>query len=238
MASDLSVLPTQSLIGPALGPVMAAFSRINDNRERLRNAFLKAARFTMMLSVPTSVGLSLTSDLIIDVLLGPKWNEAATYLQWLALSIVLSAYYQSLYSLALATNRPNIIFRSSLIELCTRIVLVSSGLYFYSLMGAIGARAAASLVLFISSLLYVRKLVGLSVATQLGNLWQIGAACFLMALMVLLFRYNVAGKNLHLLVELGLTAIFGAMVYVGALYALGVRLRGDIADLTNRSNRS
>jgi O-antigen/teichoic acid export membrane protein len=38
MANDLSVLPTQSLIGPAMQPVMAAFSRIIDDPERLGNA--------------------------------------------------------------------------------------------------------------------------------------------------------------------------------------------------------
>jgi O-antigen/teichoic acid export membrane protein len=52
MATDLSVLPTQSLIGPAMQPVMAAFSRINDDRERLRNAYSKASRFTMLLAAP------------------------------------------------------------------------------------------------------------------------------------------------------------------------------------------
>jgi O-antigen/teichoic acid export membrane protein len=124
MASDLSVLPTQSLIGPAMQPVMAAFSRINDDPERLRNAYLKASRFTMMLAVPTCIGMSLTSDLIINVLLGAKWNEAGIYLQWLAIATVLSAYYQPLYSLALAINRPSIIFRMNFIELCSRVVLV------------------------------------------------------------------------------------------------------------------
>ena len=129
MASDLSVLPTQSLIGPAMQPVMAAFSRINDDPERLRNAYLKASRFTMMLAVPTCIGMSLTSDLIVNVLLGAKWKDAGIYLQWLAIATVLSAYYQPLYSLALAINRPSIIFRLNFIELCSRVVFVWSGFF-------------------------------------------------------------------------------------------------------------
>jgi len=228
MASDLSVLPTQSLIGPAMQPVMAAFSRINDDRGRLRNAYLKASHFTMMLAVPTSVGMALTSDMIVYVLLGSKWQEAAIYLQWLALSIVLSAYYQPLYCLALAINRPSVILRLSFIELCSRIVLVSSGLYFYSLMGAIAARGAVSLILFISSLLTARKLVDISLASQLGNLWKVGAACSVMAFAVLLMRYNLTGNHINVLLELGLTAAFGAIVYIGALLVLGVRFSGYI----------
>ncbi len=151
MASDLSVLPTQSLIGPAMQPVMAAFSRINENRERLRKAYSKASQITMMLAAPACIGMSLTSDLLVEVLLGPQWHEAAIYLQWLALATVLSAFYQPLHSLALATNQTNFVFRYNLIDLCSKIVLMSLGLYFYSLMGVVVARGIVSFILLVLS---------------------------------------------------------------------------------------
>jgi len=226
MASDLSVLPTQSLIGPAMQPLMAAFSRISDDRERLRSAYLKASRFTMMLAAPTCIGISLTSDMIIDVLLGAKWKEAAIYLPWLALSVVLSAFYQPLHSLALATNRTDLIFRLSFTEACSRIVLVSVGLYFYSLTGVIAARVAMSLIMFILSLLAARYLIDAKVASGVGNLWKVAAACTAMALLVLMLRYELAGANLNAAIELAVTAGFGAAVYIGTLFALGVRFKG------------
>jgi O-antigen/teichoic acid export membrane protein len=225
MASDLSVLPTQSLIGPAMQPVMAAFSRINDDSERLRNAYLKASRFTMMLAVPACIGMSLTSDLIINVLLGSKWLEAAVYLHWLAIATVLSAYYQPLYSLALAINRPSVIFRLSFIELCSRIVLMSSGLYFYSLLGVVAARGAVSVITFFAALLTARKLAGINMAFEVANLWRVAVSCIVMALLVLFLHHQLDGRNLNVLLELSLIAAFGGMVYAGTLFALGVRLR-------------
>jgi O-antigen/teichoic acid export membrane protein len=226
MASDLSVLPTQSLIGPAMQPVMAAFSRINDDPERLRNAYLKASRFTMMMAVPTCIGMSVTADLIINVLLGAKWKEAAVYLHWLAIATVLSAYYQPLYSLALAINRPSAIFRLTVIEFCSRIVLVSSGLYFYSLMGAVAARGAVSAIMFFAALFTARKLAGINMVFEVANLWRVAVASALMALLVLLLRHQLDGTNLNALVELGFTAAVGGIVYAGTLFALGVRLKG------------
>jgi len=223
MAADLAVLPTQSMIGPAMTPVMAAFSRIKDDRERLRKAYLKASRFTMMLAVPACVGMSLTSDLIVHVLLGgAKWNEAAVYLQWLALAAVLSAYYNPLYSLALAIDRPSVIFRLNAIELFFRIVLISFGLYFYSLMGAVAARGAVSIIMFVAALATARTLTGISMAVEVRNLWKVGASCAVMALLVLLLRHELAG-NINAVIELGIAAVSGAAVYVGALFALGVR---------------
>jgi O-antigen/teichoic acid export membrane protein len=223
MATDLSVLPTQSLIGPAMQPVMAAFSRITDDRERLRNAYSKASRFTMLLAAPTCVGMSLTSDLIVGVLLGAKWTDAAVYLRWMALATVLSAFYQPLHSLALATNHTNVVFRLTFIELCCKIVLMLLGLYFYSLLGVIAARGAVSVIMFVLSLLTARYLIGTNVVSELGHLWKVAAACSLMAIFVLMLRHELAGKHLNVVLELGITAACGTAVYIGALFILGIR---------------
>jgi O-antigen/teichoic acid export membrane protein len=223
MASDLSVLPTQSMIGPAMQPLIAAFSRIHDDRERIRSAYLKASRFTMLLAAPTCVGMSLTSDMIVQVLLGSKWTEAAFYLQWLALATVLNAYYQPLHALALATNRTDLVFRLSLIDLFSRILLVSTGLYFYSVAGVIASRGAISVIMFVFSLLTARYLIGIKVASEVGNLGKVAAACVTMALAVLTLRHEFAGTGLNVFIEFGLTSIFGAAVYAGTLLLLGVR---------------
>ena len=42
-------MPTQSLIGPAMQPLMAALAQINPSTDRLRKAYSKASRFTMLL---------------------------------------------------------------------------------------------------------------------------------------------------------------------------------------------
>jgi Membrane protein involved in the export of O-antigen and teichoic acid len=228
MASDLADMPTQSLVGPAMQPVMAAFSRIVDDRERLRNAYLKASRFTMLVAAPTCVGMSLTSDLIVNVLLGAKWTEAAVYLQWIALGVVLNPFYQPVQNLALALNRTQVIFRLSLVELFLRVFLVSLGIHFYSLMGVIVARGVMSVIMFILSLLTAQYLVGTRVISELVNLWQAALASAAMALLVLMFRYEIGGTHLIAVLELILTSAFGVLVYIGSLFALGVRFNGTL----------
>jgi O-antigen/teichoic acid export membrane protein len=226
MASDLADMPSQSLVGPAMSPVMAAFSRISDDRDRLRNAYLKASRFTMLVAAPACVGMSLTSDLIINVLLGAKWTEAGIYLQWIALGVVLNPFYQPVQSLALATNRTNVIFRLSFVELLLRVVLVSLGIYFYSLMGVIAARGTMSVIMFILSLLTAQYMVGTRVISELANLWKVAAACTAMALLVLTLRYEISGTHLNAVLELIFASAFGGLVYVGTLFGLGIRLKG------------
>jgi hypothetical protein len=95
-------------------------------------------------------------------------------------------------------------------------------LYFYSLMGVIAARGAVSLIMFILSLLAARYLTGVNAASEVANLWRVAAACSVMALLVLILRYELTGKDLNLTIELVFTAAFGGVTYVGALFALGV----------------
>jgi PST family polysaccharide transporter len=225
MASDLAVLPTQSLIGPAMQPLMAAFSRINEDLDRLRSAYLKASRLTMMLAAPACIGISLTSDLIVNVLLGPQWTEAPAYLQWLALSVALNAYYQPMHALALALKRTDLIFRLSVVEAGCRIVLVLIGLYFYSLMGVILARTVVSAIMLVLSMFSAQHMIGEKLTSQVLNLWKVAAASLAMTVLVLMMRHQVDGRSIDAVVELAMTALFGAIVYLTALSGLGIRLK-------------
>jgi PST family polysaccharide transporter len=224
VASDVAVLPTQSLIGPALQPVMAAFSKISAEPERLRRAFLKAARFAMLISVPACLGISLTADLVVNLLLGSKWQDAAPLLSLLALSVIPIPYFQTLYSLSVAVDRPAILLRLNLIDLGLRVFLVSIGLYFFSVIGASGGRVLVSAAMFAFYLIQIRQLIQVSLSAQLQNLWKVAAAAAVMMFCVLLLRRELAGLGLNGFSEFFLVVTTGAAAYLGALGAFGLRL--------------
>ena len=103
--------------------------------------------------------------------------------------------------------------------------MISLGLYFYGVLGAVAARGAISIIMFIVALVTARNLIGISMAVEVGNLWKVAVSCSVMALLVLMLRHELAGRGLYAIVELGVAAAFGAAVYIGALFVLGVRLK-------------
>lgn len=224
VASDLSVIATQSIIGPALQPVMSAFSRIATDRVRLRQAFLKAARFSMLISVPISLGIALTSDLAVAVLLGPQWREAAPLLSLLALSVVPTPYQQTFSALAMSMDRPQLIFRLNTLDLVLRCSLVAAGFWAGSVAGVAAGRVVASLLVGAAYFLTVARTVDIGVATQLRNLWKVAFAGAAMSLVTLLLRDWLLRWHPSVLVELAVVATVGAAVYAAALLATGVRL--------------
>ncbi|MBP1847766.1 PST family polysaccharide transporter [Rhizobium petrolearium] len=224
IASDVAVMPTQSLIGPAMQSVLAAFSQINEDQARVRQAFLKAVRFVMLVSAPAAVGISLTADLATDLLLGPKWQEAAPILSLLALAVLPIPYFQTLYSVSLALDRPHLIFRLNAIDLGFRIILIPLGLYLGSVMGVSLARIVLSCLMFVFYLNEVRLLLGLGFLAQLKNLWKIAAAVVTMAIVVLLLRDAIAAYDYPDVVELAFVVAAGGASYGAVLLVLGLRL--------------
>lgn len=224
VARDLAVFPTQSLIGPAMPPVMAALSKLDSDHGRLKLAFLKTVRFAMLLAAPACIGISCTADLIVAILLGPKWYAAAPFLQLLALTVLTVPYFQTLYSLSLAVDRPIVLFKLNTIDLSLRIPLITIGLYLYSVIGIIIARGMISAIMFVFYVLYARQLAGASAFVQLKNIWKVALATAVMAASVFLLRHVLAPLELNAIIELATTATVGAAFYVGTLLGCGVRL--------------
>jgi PST family polysaccharide transporter len=224
VANDVALLPTQSLISPAMAPVMAAFARIADDRERQRGAFLKASRLAMLLAAPMAVGISLLADLVVALLLGPQWHAAAPFLALLAISVMGIPYFQVIYALALAVNRPAVIFRLNAVELGLRAVLLPLGLFILSAAGVALARIGVAAIMSGVYLLQVRALAGLGLRAQLANLWKIALATAAMALAVLLLRRGLAPLAPAPLIEAMAAVAVGVASYVAALLLCGLRL--------------
>ncbi len=221
MAADLSVMPTQTLIGPAMQPVMSALVQVRESRERLTRAFLMAANIAMLISVPICLMFLTASDWIVHILIGPAWTDASLYLSLLGLTILPAPYYQVVYSLALAEDRTRVIFILSAVSLMAQIILIPLGILLWSIMGVILAKGIAALILFAGSALFAKKLIGVSVSTQALNLWKVALAGTVMVSAILLICPFLIDREWNVLVEMALLLVTGGGSYGLVLLATG-----------------
>lgn len=225
VASDFSVLPTQSIIGPAMRPVMAAFATISEDHQRLQIAFLKAARLTMLIALPAGIGIALTADQIVNLVLGAQWSPAAVYLRWLSLAIMFTAYYQPVSSLCVALDNPKVLLEISIIESTVRILLLTAGFYLGGVVFMIYFRVIAAIFGMIVSGFYAKKLISVNIYTQVMNLWRIGLSCFIMAGSVVALHGALEHIDIGLIEILAAMIICGGCVYSASMHLLGFRLR-------------
>ena len=104
-AYQLATLPVQQLTAAVSGVAFTAFSRIQDDPDRLAKSFLRAYSLLVSLTVPIAICCPLFAEEIIRVVLGAKWMEAAPIFRLLAPTAVVFALANPLSWLVMSTGR-------------------------------------------------------------------------------------------------------------------------------------
>jgi PST family polysaccharide transporter len=104
-ARQLATLPMQQLTAALSGVAFTAFSRIQDDPDRLAKSFLRAYSLFVSLTVPIAIYCPLFAEEIVRVLLGAKWMEAAPIFRILAPTALVFALANPLSWLLMSTGR-------------------------------------------------------------------------------------------------------------------------------------
>ena len=104
-AYQLATLPVHQLTGAVSGVAFTAFSRIQDDPDRLARSFLRAYSLLVSLTIPIAISCALFAEEIIRVVLGAKWMEAAPIFRLLAPTALVFALANPLSWLVMSTGR-------------------------------------------------------------------------------------------------------------------------------------
>ncbi|WP_066800235.1 lipopolysaccharide biosynthesis protein [Sphingomonas soli] len=107
-----SLFLTQIFVSKFVPPLnevaFTAYARLKHDKDAVASAFVKSARIIMVAALPFYLGLAATAEPLVEVVLGPKWIEAAPIVHWLALAMPMMTL-QVLYAPATdACGRPGI----------------------------------------------------------------------------------------------------------------------------------
>lgn len=73
---QFALMPQKKLLPLLKQVAFPAFSKIQDQPERINSYILKAQKFSLLITVPVFWGLASVVDLIIPIVLGEKWVDA------------------------------------------------------------------------------------------------------------------------------------------------------------------
>lgn len=85
-AYQLLLLPLQQINQPTTNVMIPALSRLQNERERYRRAYLEVLEKMNLLTLPLIALLVGTADWVVDVFLGPQWHGAAGIFVWLSIA--------------------------------------------------------------------------------------------------------------------------------------------------------
>ena len=129
VANTLAYLPASKVLGLSNQIAFAAYSRLQDDRVRVRQYFLEGACIASFLFFPLCWGMSAVADDFVDMVLGPTWHDAAMVLQIIALGVPYRALALFVQPLVDGLGRPGIGLKNTLTTTLSVPAAAVAGLY-------------------------------------------------------------------------------------------------------------
>lgn len=233
IAYNVILLPFSQVAGPIEQLLYPAFSRLQDDRERLATAFLRVNRLVAAITVPCLLGLAVVAPDFVPVVLGEQWRPAIPVVQVLIVVGVLQSLQALNATVLQARDRSRWLLRYSIVFTAVTLVAFVAGLPF----GVVGVAAGLAIASAFLEPLYAvitARALGISVWRLARNLWGVAQASALMLAAVAAARLGAeelgAGPGLRLLAALAA----GAAVYPPLLLWRAPDVRADLMALARR----
>lgn len=172
VGSDLASTATYSLAQPAIQPLFSGFSRIADDRSRLRAAYQKGQQVLMAVIMPVGVGLAVVAPQLTALLLGEKWLPIVPVLAWLAPVIALQMLTIAVQAVTMATGKTRMLALREVVNLAVRMPVTILAAWWFGLIGAVIARALTGVAFIVYNLHLADKILELPIGQQIVNCWR------------------------------------------------------------------
>ena len=212
-AYNVMLVPFSRVAGPLTEVLFPAFSRMQDDRERMTATWIRAVRVIASFSVPSLLGLVVVAPDFIHVVLGDRWSDATVLIQVLAWVGLLQSLQTLNPNILQALDRTDTLRRYTLVFFVVHLAAFSIGLQW----GVLGVAVA-----YLISSLFVEPLLGWVTTRALGvtpfvlvrGLSGVFQAAGLMFAAVLAARLGLLALGAGATVRLVAVVLVGIAVYV------------------------
>lgn len=218
VGSDISSVATYSMATPLTNALFAGFSRIRDDMDRLRQAYLRGQQVMAAGILPLGVGLGVLAVPVVDLLLTPAWHSAVIVVMILSPVIALQTISVGVQSAAMALGRPKALALREAIAFVLRLPVTIWAAWHFGLVGAVAARAISGVIIIGVNLQIANYLVGVSLPRQIANCWRSLVSAAVMAGGVYALQLSLAGMAAAFI--LLICVPLGALLYIACHLAL------------------
>ena len=216
LARQLALMPSTDIVAPAIEPLLSAFSKVKNEKERFNNQFKLCFLVVNLAIIPCAIFILFFPNLIIDVLLGSQWQEAQGVLGALSLLLVAIMLNQLIAPFAVALGKVKSLFYYDLLSF----VFIFIGLFSFSNLNLFSfsiLRGALAWLPLIFMLVYICKVAQIKIWTLIINMLTLLVLAYLAGLVS---SYVIAGLELNVFLMLVIVSIvyfFILLVFLGLI---------------------
>lgn len=207
------------------GTVVAfsAFSRLQDQPERMREAFYESTRAASVISLPVFVGVSMLAPLAVPLVFGDQYAESGRVLQVLALIGVVHGVSYLNYAVFTGVGRPDFVLKLLTVRTIANVVAFFLAVP-YGIVAVAAAFVARAYLLMPLNVFVLRVAIDVSPRRYFRNFVPALVASCVMALAIGALSQLPLGGLSRLLVSIGL----GGIVYLATLQRVAPELVQDL----------
>lgn len=231
MALNLVNFPRQKLSFIISTVAFPAFSRIQDDLNQMRLAYLKIVRYTAIISFPLLVGLMILSPQFVMVVYTSRWIDMVLPLRILCIYGICFSITTFIGIVFDSTGHPEYSFRFSLVTLVGTVLAILFGIR-YGLAGVAIGLSIYAVIINILGHLVVRHIIKIDLVRYIMSMLP---AMFSSGIMfIVLFLIMHLQRNLFMLTDvwfLIIMAIVGAVIYASTLFLISKKTFMEILEI-------
>lgn len=212
ISKEMATLPSAEIAAPINKASFPAYSKNKHDFKKLCELFYETTSMVTVIALPASLGLMVTADYFVPVVLGEKWLDAIPVIQILSVFAFITSISSNNGYIFLATGKPHVTTIMSGIRIASFFIF----LFGFNLTSKTEEPAIALVLSAILSFVIAYTMLKLEIGISIGKVWQANwravMASILMTVIVLTFKLYTF-HSVHLLSFLALVGI-GIVSYV------------------------
>jgi PST family polysaccharide transporter len=195
---------------------LSAFSRLQDDLERLKRGFMLTTTYVSFFAFPALIGFLLVTPDLVSVIFGSKWLPAVPVLRLLLVAGLLQSHTSIWATVFQAKNKPDWLLVLGFVSACTYVPAFFIGLR-WGIAGVAGGYLASTVLLVPVQLILVQRLIRFRMREYLATFYPLLAASALMAGIVFVTQVWLTAQGVDAAVRLGASVVVGGVSYLGAV---------------------
>lgn len=232
-AEQFAIFPSSNIGTIISGVAYPTLSKIQDDDEKLRNAYRKIIRYSSFVIFPLMIGLASVADPFIRALLGEKWAEAIPFLQILCFALTWDHLGTLNLNLLYVKGRSDLVLKLEIIKKVIAISILFASIPFGIIVMCCG-RVLYGIIAFFINTHYTKKLIGLSLRQQVMDFFPYLFLSLGMGALVFFMCTHLTYSPIWTLI---IGFIIGALVYVCSTTLLVKEIREGLRTLLSRIKR-
>ncbi len=172
LAHDLASLATVELVGPVNRASMPVYARLSDDLAQLRQTYLNVVGVTAIVVLPAAGILTANAGLLVPVLFGPAWAEAAPTIQVLCIYTSLLALQSNTGGVYTALGKSHVIATLSFMKTAALVPLLVVLVPRHGLAGAAWSYAISTALYTPYSFWVLHRTLDLNHRRFVGAIWR------------------------------------------------------------------